>query len=270
MNVTGAYWWLSPAIARWQCFHPVCLCVSVCLCLSRCLSGWFNYEGLVPHKPYFAVILLGMSSCASYVSRTHDVIDDFTRSQSRPNFEIEISPSIFELEHRSKAPNIGNANGYLSGIFKFRYNFRVTKFVTSSKWRPFFKFWIIEHSFNLTPDMKRLFQIMPKKFFSWWWRHRVASKSALYIRRSKAQDIGNANGYLSGIFNFRYNFQWKSLSQAQKDGYFKNFEILNTTSIWPQIWKDRSKSCPKKFFFMMMTSSMTSKGGLKVSLYIHV
>ena len=53
----------------------------------------------------------------------HDVIDDATRSQSRSNFEIDISPSIFELERRSKVPNVGNANGYLSGIFNFRYNF---------------------------------------------------------------------------------------------------------------------------------------------------
>ena len=115
---------LSPAIARWQCFHPVCLFVCGCLCLSRCLSGRFNYEGLVPHKQYFAGTLLGMSSCASYVSHTHDVIDDVTRSQSRPNFEIDISPSIFELQRRSKAQNVANAHGYLSGIFNFRYNFR--------------------------------------------------------------------------------------------------------------------------------------------------
>ena len=54
----------------------------------------------------------------------HGVIDDVTRSQSRSNFEIDISPSIFELEHRSKVQNVGNAYGYLSGIFKFRYNFR--------------------------------------------------------------------------------------------------------------------------------------------------
>ena len=46
--------------------------------LSRCLSGLFNYEGLVPHKQYFAGTLLGVSSCASYISRTHDVIDDVT------------------------------------------------------------------------------------------------------------------------------------------------------------------------------------------------
>ena len=104
-------------------FSP-CVFVTLFVSLSRCLSGRFNYEGLVPHKQYFAGTLLGMSSCASYVSRTHDVIDDVTRSQNRSNFEIDISPSIFELERRSKAQNVGNAHGYLSGIFNFRYNFR--------------------------------------------------------------------------------------------------------------------------------------------------
>ena len=94
-----------------------CLFVS----LSRCLSGRFNYEGLVPHKQYFAGTLLGMSSCASYVSRTHDVIDDVTRSQNRSNFESGISPSIFELERRSKGQNVGNAHGYLSGLFEYNY-----------------------------------------------------------------------------------------------------------------------------------------------------
>ena len=96
----------------------------VFVCLSRCLSGRFNYEGLVPHKQYFPGTLLGMSSCASYISRTHDVIDDVTRSQSRSNFESDIYPSIFELERWSKAQNVGNAHGYLSGLFNFRYNFR--------------------------------------------------------------------------------------------------------------------------------------------------
>ena len=54
----------------------------------------------------------------------HDLIDDVTRSQNRSNFEIDISPLIFELQRRSKAQNVGNAHGYLSGIFNFRYNFR--------------------------------------------------------------------------------------------------------------------------------------------------
>ena len=94
------------------------MCLFVCdfVSLSRCLSGRFNYEGLVPHKQYFAGTLLGMSSCASYVSRTHDV----TRSQSRAKFESDISLSIFELERRSKAQNVGNDHGYLSGLFNFR------------------------------------------------------------------------------------------------------------------------------------------------------
>ena len=102
----------------------ICLFVWLFVSLSRCLSRRFNYEGLVPHKQYFARTLLGMSNCASYVSRTHDVIDDVTRSQSRSNFESDISPSRFELERRSKAQNVGNAHGYLSGLSNFRYNFR--------------------------------------------------------------------------------------------------------------------------------------------------
>ena len=38
------------------------------------------------------------------------------------------------------------------------------KLVASSKWRPFWKFWNIKHSFNLTSDMKRSSQIIPIKF----------------------------------------------------------------------------------------------------------
>ena len=39
-------------------------------------------------------------------------------------FKLIYLPSIFELERRSKAQNVGSANGDLSGIFNFRYNFR--------------------------------------------------------------------------------------------------------------------------------------------------
>ena len=55
----------------------------------------------------------------------------------------------------------------------------------------------------------------------------------------------------------------KRLSRAQNGGHFENFEISNTASIWPHIWKDRPKLCQKSIL-MMMTSSMTSQGGLKV------
>ena len=49
--------------------------------------------------------------------------------------------------------------------------------------------------------------------------------------------------YPSGITSGK-----KSLSRAQNGGHFENFEILNTASIWPQIWTDRPKLCQKKFF----------------------
>ena len=101
-----------------------------------------------------------MSSCASYVSRTHDVTDDVSRSQSGSNFKIAIFPSIFELEHRSKAQNSEMLMAILlvcstSGITSIK------KFVVTP---PFWKFWNITHSFNFTSDMKRESQIMQKKY----------------------------------------------------------------------------------------------------------
>ena len=48
-----------------------------------------------------------------------------------------------------------SASGITSGKKKF----------VGLKWRPFWKFWNIKHSFNFTSDMKRSSQIMPKKVF---------------------------------------------------------------------------------------------------------
>ena len=75
--------------------HCVFVCVCGCLSMFVTMFGRFDFEGLVPHKQYFADTFKGMSSCASYVSHTDDVIDDVTKSQSRSNFEIDIYPSIF-------------------------------------------------------------------------------------------------------------------------------------------------------------------------------
>ena len=38
----------------------------------------------------------------------------------------------------------------------------------------------------------------------------------------------------------------KSLLQAQNGGHFENFEISNTASIWPQIWKNIFPNYAKK------------------------
>ena len=62
----------------------------------------------------------------------------------------------------------------ISGITSGKKVFRELKIVA------ILKFLNIKYSFNLTSDIKRPSQIMLKKF-SWWWRHRVDSKSALYI-----------------------------------------------------------------------------------------
>ena len=54
----------------------------------------------------------------------HDVIDDVIRSKNRSNFEIAITPSIFELECRTKSQKMGNGMAYLGVGLNFRYNFR--------------------------------------------------------------------------------------------------------------------------------------------------
>ena len=157
-NVRNANGYLS-GIFNFR-YHPM-TSFTLCVCVCLCLSGRFKYEWLMPHKQYFSGTLMRMSSCASYVSRTHDV----TRSQSRSTFKIDISMSIFELERRSKAQYVGNANGNFSGLF----NFGITsgkKFLASSKWRPVWPFWNIKHSFKLTSDMERSSQIMQKKVLS--------------------------------------------------------------------------------------------------------
>ena len=135
----------------------VCLCECVYVCHDDCPDD-LTMKDLVPRKQYFAGTLSEMSSCASYVSRTHGVIDDVTRWQNRSKFEIDISPSIFSFRWKSLSRT---QNG---GYFE---NFEIL------------------HSFYLTSDMKRSSQIMSKKYFSlWWrhwWRHRLTSNSARHI-----------------------------------------------------------------------------------------
>ena len=92
-------------------------------------------------------------------------MDDVTRSQSKSNFEVDISPPILRPERRSKAQNIGNADGYLSHIFNFRYHFRYRSLSRAQSGCHYFKYWNIKHSFILTADMKRSFRSMQKSIF---------------------------------------------------------------------------------------------------------
>ena len=45
---------------------------------------------LAQHKQYFAYISLGLCSCATCVSRTHDAVDDVTKTNSMPNFKLTL------------------------------------------------------------------------------------------------------------------------------------------------------------------------------------
>ena len=68
----------------------------------------------------------------------------------------------------------------------------------------------------------------------------------VYLRQylSSSVHIENASGYLAGIFNVPYHFEKKKFSRATNGGHFENYEISNTDSILPQIWKDRPQIMP--------------------------
>ena len=91
----------------------------------------------------------------------HDLIDDVTRSQNRSNFEIDIYIRQYSYQKLKMSE-------MLMAIFLVYSTSGITsgeKSLSGSKWRPFWKFWNIKHSFNLTSDMKRSSQIMPKKSY---------------------------------------------------------------------------------------------------------
>ena len=100
------------------------------------------------------------------------------------------------------------------------------------KWRPFWKFWNIKHSFNLISDMKRSSQSMQKKYFAWWWRHRwrlrVTSKSLFLYKLNN--DI------------FMITMKWTNISSL-------NFLCIGFTKLWLHLYK-----C------VFMTSLVTSRG----------
>ena len=118
----------------------------------------------------------------------NDVIGDVTRSQSRSNFDIDISPSIFELERRSKAQNVGNANGNLFGLFYLRYNFWWKSLSRAQNGGHFENSDILKTA-SIWPQIWKIVPNYAKRVFSWWWRHRwrhrVASKfpSIFMLRR---------------------------------------------------------------------------------------
>ena len=114
-----------------QNFWQVCssdglfVCLSVCLfvCLFVCNVNDTGRTVQAINTKLGTCMYLG-SGYGCIVFGVHDVIDDVIRSKNRSNFEIAITPSIFELECRTKSQKIGNGMAYLGVGLNFRYNFR--------------------------------------------------------------------------------------------------------------------------------------------------
>ena len=77
----------------------VCVCLSVCL--SVCNVDDTGRTVKVINTKLYTYMYLG-SGYMCIVLGVDDVIDDVIRFTNRSNFEIAITPSIFELERRTK------------------------------------------------------------------------------------------------------------------------------------------------------------------------
>ena len=99
------------------------VCLSVCLsvCLFVCNIHDTGRTVQAINTKLGTYIYLG-SGYGCIVFGVYDVIDDVIRSKNRSNFKIAITPSIFELELRSKAQNVGYWTGYLGDIPNFRWH----------------------------------------------------------------------------------------------------------------------------------------------------
>ena len=89
-----------------------------------------------------------------------------------------------------------------------------------------------------SPDHK-IGQILKLIYLRQYWSYSIDQKLKMSEMLMAFFLVYSTSGITSGEKNCR----------AQNGGHFENFEILNTASIWPQIWKDRPKLCQKKFFY---------------------
>ena len=145
----------------------MCVCGNLSVYVSHDVGpGDLTMEDWCHTNNIFAGTLLGMSSCASYVLHTHNVIGDATRSQSKSNFKL-----MYLRQYLSES---------------------------------------VDQKLKMSEMLMAIFP--------------VYSTSCITYGK-------------------------KSLSRAQNGGHFENFEIWNTASIWPQIWKDCPKLCQFFFFF---------------------
>ena len=169
------------------CVFFVCLCVCGCVVVYVChnvcpddltMKDWCHTNNILQVHCWKCLVVQVMFHAlmtSLMTSQDHKVGQIFKLIYLRQYKSYSIHQKLKMSEMLMANFLVHSTSGITSGKM----------FVASSKWWPFWKFLNIKHSLDLTSDMKRSSQIMPKKVFSlWWghpWRHRVASKSSLYI-----------------------------------------------------------------------------------------
>ena len=103
-----------PVILRMKKFAPALKFRHLLVCLSVRLFVCYSHDTgravRAINTKLLTYMYLGSGQvCVGFC--LHDVIDDVSRSINRSNFDIPITRSIFKLERRSKAQNVGHALG---------------------------------------------------------------------------------------------------------------------------------------------------------------
>ena len=117
---------LSPALARWSCFHPVCLFMCVCLCFSR----WCHTTNILEVYSWGCLLVQVMFHVlvtSSMTSPGHKVVQILKLIYLRQSFS-------YSVDQKLKISEIILAILLASSIISGK------KLFATSKWRPFWKF----------------------------------------------------------------------------------------------------------------------------------
>ena len=154
--------------------------------------------------------------CSQHHKSWHPTV---TRSQNRSNFEIDISPSILELERRSKAHNTGITNGYLCGKFNFRYHFRWKKMSRAQNGSHFENFKILSTASIWPQVWKDRPKLCHKKSFFMMMMFPMTSQGGL--------NVGPPYYFINEITTFFINKKTSTL----------NFLCIGFRGLWLHLYK---------------------------------
>ena len=172
-NIMTLFW--SPAIARWKCFNPVCL--FVCVWLS--MKDWCHTNNILQVHGWGCLVVQVMFHAlmtSLMTSQDHKVGQILKLTYLCQYLSYSVNQKLKMSEMLMAIFLVYSTSGTTSGI-------KVCRELNMAAVLKFFKY-----TTQLQFDFLRYEKIVPnyaKKVFSWWWRHRwrhrVASKSTLYI-----------------------------------------------------------------------------------------